>query len=103
MYAIIEDSGTQIRVGEGEVFHVDVRDLEEGQNTLEFDKVLLVGGDEPRLGAPYVDGAKVTAEVVDRVRDDKINVIKFKRRKGYRRKHGHRQSYLKLKVTGISV
>ncbi|MEX2670558.1 MAG: 50S ribosomal protein L21 [Phycisphaeraceae bacterium] len=103
MYAIIEDSGSQIRVGEGDVFQVDVRDLAEGQNTLEFDKVLLVGGDAPRIGAPYVDGAKVTAEVLDRVRADKVTIIKFKRRKKYRRKQGHRQQYLKLRVTGITA
>lgn len=103
MYAIIEDSGSQIRVGEGDVIHVDVRDLEENQKTLEFDRVLMVGGDQPRIGAPYVDGAKVTAEVLDNVRGEKVTIYKFKRRKKYRRKQGHRQEYLKLKVTGISA
>lgn len=102
MYAIIEDSGSQIRVGEGDVFQVDVRDLDDGQKTLEFDRVLLVGGDEPKIGSPYVEGARVTAEVLDRVRAEKVIVTKFKRRKKYRRKYGHRQQYLKLKVTGIT-
>ena len=103
MYAIVEDSGTQVRVAEGDVIKLDVRPLDEGQTTLELDRVLLVGGDQVRIGTPYVEGAKVTAELLEQGREDKINVIKFKRRKGYRRKQGHRQNYIKLKVTSITA
>lgn len=104
MYAVIEDSGTQIKVAEGDVIDVDLRDASEG-DAITFDRVLLVGPGEGKatVGTPYVDGASVSAEVVREFKDDKIDVIKFKRRKGHRRKHGHRQRYLKVKVTGISA
>jgi len=106
MYAIIEDSGTQIRVAEGDVLELDLRDAEEG-STLTFDRVLLVGdaeaGRDATLGRPYVDGASVSAEVLGEVKGEKIDVIKFKRRKGYRRKIGHRQRYTRVRVTGISA
>ncbi|MDH3582772.1 MAG: 50S ribosomal protein L21 [Phycisphaerae bacterium] len=103
MYAIIEDSGSQIKVGKGDVIQVDPRELKDKQTTLEFDKILLVGGaDKPKIGEPYVKGAKVTADILGEERTDKITVIKFKRRKGYRRKQGHRQQYLKVKITDIS-
>jgi len=103
MYAVIEDSGTQFKVGKGDIIRVDLRDLAEDQTEIEFDKVMLVGGDETRVGTPYVDGAKVKAEVLTEVRGDKITVIKFKRRKGYRRKKGHRQSFLRIRVTDIAA
>jgi large subunit ribosomal protein L21 len=102
MYAIIEDSGTQIRVAKGDVITVDIRELPEKAKTVEFDKVLLVGGDKkPKIGTPYVSGSKVTADIVSEERADKVTVIKFKRRKGYRRKQGHRQNVLKVKITDI--
>lgn len=102
MYAIIEDSGTQIKVEKGSTIKVDLRDVSEDQKTIEFDRVLLIGGDSPKIGTPAVDGAKVTAEIIEEGREDKISVIKFKRRKGYRRNKGHRQGFLKVKVTDIS-
>ena len=101
MYAIIEDSGSQIKVEKGSKIKVDLRDLAEDQKTIEFDRVLLVGGEETKIGAPHVAGAKVTAEILEQAREDKISVIKFKRRKGYRRNKGHRQGYLSVKVTDI--
>ncbi|MEQ8850780.1 MAG: 50S ribosomal protein L21 [Phycisphaerales bacterium] len=104
MYAIIEDSGTQIKVAEGDVIHVDIRDLPEDASSVTFDRVLMVGGDDAKYGAPYVEGSSVTADILEReFKGEKIDVIKFKRRKGYRRKQGHRQRYMKLKVTGISA
>ena len=103
MYAIVEDSGSQVRVSEGDLIKLDSRPLEDGQSTLELDRILLLGGDDLRVGTPYVEGAKVTAEVVDQDREDKITNIKFKRRKGYRRKKGHRQPYLKVRITAISA
>jgi len=104
MYAIIEDSGSQMKVEEGETLLVDPRDLPDGAGELTFDRVLMIGevGGDARIGQPYVDGASVTAEIVDReVKSDKIDVVKFKRRKGYRRKQGHRQSYMAVKVASI--
>jgi large subunit ribosomal protein L21 len=102
MYAVIEDSGSQFRVGKGDVIKVDRRDLDESQTNVEFDRVLMVGGDDsPKIGTPYVDNAKVTAEVVSEERTEKVTGIKFKRRKNYRRKVGHRQPILKVKITDI--
>ena len=118
MYAIIEDSGTQIMVSEGSVIKVDVRDLPDDAETLSFDKVLLVReGDIPgqaedgstieggalKLGAPYVEGAVVTADILEEGRDDKVEVYKYKRRKGYRRRMGHRQGFIRVKVTKIEA
>jgi large subunit ribosomal protein L21 len=105
MYAIIEDSGTQIRVSPGDVLDIDLREGAEAGKSITFDRVLLVGeggsGEPASIGAPYVDGAAVTAEVLDEVRGDKIDVIHFKRRKGYRRRHGHRQRFLRVRISDI--
>jgi large subunit ribosomal protein L21 len=102
MYAVIEDSGTQIKVAEGDEILVDIRDLKEDQATLTFDKVMLLGeGSGSKIGAPYVAGATVEADILEQGRGDKVDVWKFRRRKTYIRHNGHRQSYLKVKVTGI--
>lgn len=102
MYAIVEDSGTQIKVSTGDVLEVDLRDVE--GDTITLENVLMIGGEgEPTLGTPYVEGATVAVEVLEEVKGDKIDVIKFKRRKGYRRKTGHRQRYLKVKIGEISA
>lgn len=103
MYAIIEDSGTQIKVQSGDVIHVDLRDLPKDAKSVTFDRVLALGGEgDVVLGKPYVSGASVTAEVVDpEFKGEKIDVVKFKRRKGYHRKTGHRQRYMVVKVGAI--
>jgi large subunit ribosomal protein L21 len=102
MYAIFDDSGSQYKVGEGDIVRVDLRELDEEQTSIELDRVLMLGGEDgPTIGRPYVEGAKVTAEVLTEVRGDKIDVIKFKRRKKYRRKKGHRQRFLRVRITGI--
>ena len=102
MYAIVEDSGTQIKLSTGDVLEIDLRELDGDSITL--DNVLMIGGDgEPTIGTPYVDGATVSVEVLEEVKGDKIDVIKFKRRKGYRRKVGHRQKHLMVKVGDISA
>ena len=105
MYAVIEDSGTQIRVAPGDVIDIDLRDLGAKKKKIKFDRVLVVGDDEgdsaASVGTPYVDGASVTAEVLEEIKGQKIDVIKFKRRKGYRRKTGHRQRYLRIKIQKI--
>ena len=105
MYAIIEDSGTQIKVSQGDVIEIDHRE-HDGNSTLVFDKVLAIGDtdsdDSAKLGRPYIDGASVSAEVVECFKSDKLHVIKFKRRKGYRRKTGHRQDMPRVKIASIS-
>ena len=105
MYAIIEDSGTQIKVSEGDVIKVALREMPADVATVTFDRVLAVGGtdDGTKVGQPMLEGAKVTADVLARERDDKVMVTKFKRRKGYLRRKGHRQDYLKVKITSIQA
>jgi large subunit ribosomal protein L21 len=101
VYAIIEDSGTQIKVAPGDVVDIDLREVGPRTKKIKFDRVLLLGGNtngDATIGAPYVNGAAVTAEV----KGEKIDVIKFKRRKGYRRKLGHRQRFLRVKIDQIS-
>jgi large subunit ribosomal protein L21 len=103
MYAIIEDSGTQFKVTTGQVIKID-RQVGEGDKTVTFDRVLLVGGEgEPKVGAPLVGGATVTAEVLGAVKGPKIDTIKHRRRKGYYKKIGHRQKYTSVKISAINV
>ena len=102
MFAVFESGGKQHRVQEGDLVKLEKLDVAAG-DAVTFDRVLLVGeGDEVAIGAPLVEGGKVTAEVVSQGRHRKIDVIKFKRRKDYHRKLGHRQSYTEIRVTGIS-
>jgi large subunit ribosomal protein L21 len=102
-YAIIEDSGTQLKVEPGDRFEIDLRDLPEGQTTVTFDKVLLVSGDAGvKIGQPTVAGATVTAKVLGEIKDDKIYVERFTRRKGFHRRVGHRQRYLAVQVEAIN-
>jgi len=106
VHAIIEDSGTQIRVSPGDIIDIDLRDLADDAKTIVFERVLLLGDEgeaEATIGTPYVEGATVTAEVLDEIKDDKIDVIKFKRRKGYRVKKGHRQRYLRVRVQSVKA
>ncbi len=105
MYAVIEDSGTQIKVAPGDVIDIDLRNLGAKKKKIKFDRVLVLSDDHgdsaASIGTPYVDGASVTAEVLGQIKGDKIDVIKFKRRKGYRHKTGHRQRYLRIKIEKI--
>ena len=105
MYAIFEDSGTQFKASKDDELVLDIRELPEDATEVTFDKVILVGGEgAPTVGTPYVSGATVKAEILEReFKDKKIDVIKFKRRKGYRRKQGHRQRLMRVKVTSISA
>ncbi|MCO7222884.1 50S ribosomal protein L21 [Pleionea sp. CnH1-48] len=103
MYAVIQSGGKQHRVKEGQLVKLEKLDIETG-SSFEFDKVLLVGsGEDLKVGAPYVDGAKVTAEIVSHGRGKKVNIIKFKRRKHHMKKMGHRQWFTEVKITGISA
>jgi len=105
MYAVIEDSGTQIRVETGDVIRIDVRDLAEDAKELTFDKVLLVSGDDAaaRIGQPYLAGATVQAEILREGRGDKVEVVKFKRRKDYLRRRGHRQNFVEVRIGAINA
>lgn len=103
MYAIISDGGHQYRVEEGQVFEVQRKELDEGIKTYEFDRVLLVGDIEEgvKIGRPVVEGAKVHASIIAEIKGDKVVIQKFRRRKGYRLKKGHRQKFLQVKVDRI--
>jgi len=102
MYAVFEDGGKQYRVQQGDTLLVERRDLDEGQTTLTFDRVLLVGGGKKtRIGTPLVEGASVSAAVLEEVKTPKVVGIKFKRRKGYKRKFGHRQRMLRVRIETI--
>ena len=103
MYAIIVDGGRQYRVEQGTEFDIDFRDTAEGESVT-FEKVLAVGGDDGlKLGDPTVAGATVTATVKGVAQDKKIYIQKFRRRKNSRRRTGHRQKHLRVKVDSISV
>lgn len=102
MYAVIVTGGKQYRVAEGDVLRVEKLPVEEG-GTVEIDKVLMVtNGDDVKVGAPYLDGGKVTATVAAHGRGKKIKIVKFRRRKHSRKQMGHRQDYTELKITGIA-
>ncbi|GEN85505.1 50S ribosomal protein L21 [Oceanobacillus sp. FSL W8-0428] len=102
MYAIIETGGKQVKVTEGQEIYVE-KVAGEVNDTVTFEKVLFVGGDDVKVGAPYVEGASVTAKVEKHGRQKKIDVVKFKPKKNYHRKQGHRQPYTKLVVDKISL
>jgi len=104
VYAIFEDGGRQYRVQPGETIDIDLKDLPEDQQTLEFERVLLVGaGEDVRIGTPLVEGARVVAKVLGEVKGPKLHIYKIKRRKGYRLKKGHRQGYLRVQIDEIVV
>ncbi|OHD13945.1 MAG: 50S ribosomal protein L21 [Spirochaetes bacterium GWD1_27_9] len=103
MVAIFEDRGKQYKVKKDDVLVIDK--IEKNENdTIEFDKVLLLTEDnDTKIGTPYLKDAKVTATVVKAVRDKKIIVFKFKRRKNYKRTKGHKQPYTLIKIEGITA
>ena len=103
MYAVIKSGGKQYRVKQGDTIKVEKLTAEEGADVKIEDVLLLADGDNVKVGTPLVDGAAVTATVKSHGRADKVNVIKFKRRKHYMRRQGHRQSYTEIEVTGIAA
>ncbi len=101
-FAVFESGGKQHRVAEGEVVRLERLPGDAGEVVV-FDRVLMVaGGDGVSIGDPLVAGGQVTGEVVSQGRGRKLRVIKFKRRKNYLRKKGHRQAYTDVKITAIS-
>ncbi len=103
MYAVIVTGGKQYKVAEGEFLKIEKLDVPVGE-AISFDRVLLIGnGEDEKIGAPVVDGAKVTAEVIDQGRHDKVTIIKFRRRKHSMKRQGHRQWYTEVKITGIQA
>ena len=102
MYAVFKTGGKQYRASEGDRLRVERLDAAVGDDVV-FDQILLVGeGSSVQLGAPLVAGGKVAAKVTAQGRARKIEVVKFKRRKGYKRQHGHRQHYTEVEITSIS-
>ena len=100
MYAIIATGGKQYRVSEGDVIYIEKIDAQV-DSTVSFD-VLLVGNDgDVKIGTPVVEGVKVEGKVVGQIRGEKIVVYKYKSKKNYRRKQGHRQLYTKVEITKI--
>ncbi len=103
MYAVIETGGKQYRVAPGQTVKVEKLPAEAGAEVA-FEKVLLVAdGEAVKVGAPYLEGGRVTARVKAQGRHRKVTVIKFKRRKGYKRTRGHRQHYTEVEITGIEA
>lgn len=102
MHAIIETGGKQYKVAEGDVLFIEKLPQQAGDE-IKFDKVLAVLGDEPKFGAPVVEGAKVEATVVKNGKGKKVRVYKYKAKKGYHKRQGHRQPYTKVEIGKISV
>ena len=103
MFAVIETGGKQYKVREGDTIRVEKLDGEPGGDIM-IDRVLMVAdGEDVRVGKPTVEGGKVQATIRDHGRGDKIRIFKKKRRKGYRKRMGHRQSYTDIEITGIQT
>ena len=103
MYAIFESGGKQHRAQEGDVLFLEKLDAQP-ETTITFDKVMVVGKEDGSvLGAPYVDGAKVTAKVMGSGRGKKITVFTYRAKKNSKRKMGHRQPYTKVQIDSISL
>ena len=102
MYAVFQSGGKQHRVTEGQTVRLEKLELEVGAS-VEFDNVLMIAdGEDIKVGAPLVEGGKVTAEVVGQGRGDKVKIVKFRRRKHSRKQMGHRQWFTEVKITGIN-
>ncbi len=103
MYAVIQTGGKQYRVSEGATLKVEKLNADEGAS-VELDRVLMVAdGDDVKIGAPYLDGGRVTATVKAHGRAPKVRIVKFRRRKHHLKRQGHRQWFTELEVTGISA
>ena len=102
MYAVITTGGKQYRVAPGDLLQIEKLEAEPG-STVTFDEVLLIAdGDKVAIGRPCLEGAKVNAEVVSQLRGEKVNIVKFRRRKHHQKVTGHRQWFTDLQITGIN-
>ncbi len=102
MYAVIANGGKQYKVTQGQILQLESIELDAGKE-IEFDQILLLAdGDKITVGAPFLQGVKVKAEIIDHGRHKKINIIKFRRRKHHMKRMGHRQNYTEVKIIGIS-
>ena len=102
MYAVIRTGGKQYRVSQGDTLRIETLDANAG-DSIEFDQVLMVGeGESVNIGTPLVEGGKVTATVKAHGRGDKVEIIKFRRRKHHMKRMGHRQNFTEVEITGIS-
>jgi large subunit ribosomal protein L21 len=102
MYAIIETGGKQVKVEEGQAIFIEKLNAEAGE-TVTFDKVLFVGGESVKVGSPLLVGATVTAKVEQQGRQKKLTVFKYKAKKNYHKKQGHRQPYTKVIIEKINA
>jgi large subunit ribosomal protein L21 len=100
VYAIIRDRGMQYRVEEGQIVEIALLDAEPGSQ-VELGEVLLIGGERAQVGSPVIEGAKVLAKVLGDVKGDKVVVFKYKNKKRYRRRTGHRQQYTRIAISQI--
>ena len=100
MYAIIRDRGMQYRVEEGQIVEIALLDAAPGSQ-VELGEVLLIGGERAQVGSPVIEGAKVLAKVLGDVKGDKVVVFKYKNKKRYRRRTGHRQQYTRITISQI--
>ena len=103
MYAVIETGGKQYRVSTGDKLRLEKIHAEEGEQ-VSFDKVILLGKDDgPVIGTPYIDGAVVTAKILEHGKDDKVIVFKYRRKKNYRKFRGHRQQYTLVQIEAVNA
>lgn len=104
MYAIFEDGGKQYKVSEGDKLLIERRELAESQPEITFDKVLMVGvGEDATIGTPWVEGATVTAKVIEELKMPKVHGVKLRRRKASMTRWGHRQKMLKVEIGKITT
>ena len=103
MYAVIKTGGKQHKVAEGEILKVEKLKASEGEPVDITDVLLIEKDGEVTLGSPFIEGAKVTAKILRHGKEDKVTIIKMKRRKDSRKKQGHRQNYSEIQIEQISV
>jgi len=102
MYAVIKTGGKQYRVSQGDTLRIEKLDAGEGES-VEFEQILMVGaGEDVRVGTPFLKDSRVTARIKSHGRADKVEILKFKRRKHHLKRMGHRQGYTEVEITGIS-
>jgi large subunit ribosomal protein L21 len=103
MYAVIKTGGKQHKISEGDVISIEKITGSRG-DTVSFNEVLMISKDDDiKVGAPYLEGANVSGEIIEQTKGPKINVFKMKRRKGFKKKTGHRQKLTRMKIKAISI